>query len=421
MSDKKYLIVLGRGIEGSGCTKLAIELCTFFNSSNIESKLIAGSDKKWGREKAHVYDIEQFSFKDDLNKIESLAAQYTDIVVLSVPAKNYERTCQENFVAFLEKMHNDNKHIIYFQCDHKIHSINRNMYAIPDFYKMFNSFDVVVTHSHEGDFMNFCQKHSISLNHVITSNGNGVNGINGMDFASMKKFWKPFSEKEYRTIKYIGRSAAWKGPYLFREMHEKEFKKNGYISTCEGIELSIGSLQFLFKELKPKRIVRDDTMLVHHKDAVKLFNEGKYPLERNHIIYMFPPYNHDEAMERLSKCQFGIELLILNEKMAKDVMELAMFEIVSVGCIPVFRKKWCEMFKIDGKSIYDYGFNTTGTIMLDEDHPEEAVELMNKLSDDQEMYDQCRERAFNFYSSVFSSNVIFTNLFKMIDGYFNAS
>lgn len=423
-NKKKYLIMLARGIEGSGCTKLAIEICKYFTSKSIDAKLIAGSDKKWGREKAHAYEIEKISFKTELDKLIAIANDYTDIIVVSVPAKNYEKEVKDNFVHFIDTMHSNGKHIVYFQCDHKIHSINRNMYADKDkstdemVYKdFFNSFDVVVTHSLEGDFMNFCSKHNMPLKNVITSNGNGVNGINGMDFEVMKKFWKPFEEKEHRTIKYIGRSAAWKGPYLFRDMHEKVFKKNGYISTCEGIELSLGSLQFLFK--MPERILRSDTCLCHDKADVKALNDGTFNFERDHVIYMFPPYDHDPAMERLSKCQFGIELLILADKMAKDVMELAMFEIVSVGCIPVFRKKWCEMFKINGKSIYDYGFEQTGTIMLDEDNPDEAVELMNKLSDDKEMYDKYRNIAFNFYSSVFSSNVIFENLFKMIDNCIN--
>lgn len=47
---------------------------------------------------------------------------------------------------------------------------------------------------------------------------------------------------------------------------------------------------------------------------------------------------------------------MLDDDMAKNVMEIAMFEMVAVGCIPVFRKRWCEMFLIDGKPIADYPF-----------------------------------------------------------------
>ena len=34
--------------------------------------------------------------------------------------------------------------------------------------------------------------------------------------------------------------------------------KDGYISTAEGIELSIGTLSDIFKQIKPSKIVRDD-------------------------------------------------------------------------------------------------------------------------------------------------------------------
>lgn len=411
----KPLIVLGRGIEGSGCTKLAIELDTFFKSHRIESKIIAGSDKKWGRENAHVGQIYKYSFTNELEQLKKEVDECTSVIVYSVPAKNYERVCQDNFAEFLKYAHETGKKTIYFQFDHKIHSINRNMYAIPDFYSIFENFDVVLTYSPDGDFKNFCDKHGIALRHFITSHANGINCLNGMDFSVMKKYWKPLDQKIYRSVKYIGRSAAWKGPYLFRDIHEKHLRNAGYISTCEGIELSIGSLQFLMKELKPKRIVRDDTTILNAKEAAAMFEAGEEKLERNHNIYMFPPYNHDEAMERLSKNQFGIELLALVDSMSKDVIEMAMLEMTSVGSVPVFRKRWCDLFKIDGKPLSEYGSEQTGTVMLDEDAPEEAIALMNKLSDDKELYEKYRNAAYEFYSKHFSLDVVYINIFKRID------
>lgn len=89
---------------------------------------------------------------------------------------------------------------------------------------------------------------------------------------------------------------------MFRDIHEKFLKKNGYISVCEGIERSIGSVQYLFKQVHPVRIVRDDTTLLWLKADVAPLRAGTYNFERNHTIYMFPPYDHDEAMDRLSRC-----------------------------------------------------------------------------------------------------------------------
>lgn len=105
--------------------------------------------------------------------------------------------------------------------------------------------------------------------------------------------------------------------------------------------------------------------------------------------------------------------------MAKNVMEVAMFEMVATGCIPVFRKRWCEMFLIGGKSIYDYGFEQNGTIMMDEEHPEESVALMNMLSDDKDMYDKYRNVAFSFYSTHFNAKTVYDKMLDVIEKTFN--
>ena len=125
-----------------------------------------------------------------------------------------------------------------------------------------------------------------------------------------------------------------------------------------------------------------------------------------------PPYNHDKAMERMSRCQFGIELLMITDSFLLDTIENAMFEIVGVGNVPVFRKKWAEAFTLDCKSIAEHGFEKTGTVVLDEEQPEEAVVLMNKLSDDKEAYDKARNAAFTFYSKYFDVKPAYD---KMLD------
>ena len=59
-----------------------------------------------------------------------------------------------------------------------------------------------------------------------------------------------------------------------------------------------------------------------------------------------------------------------------DTIENAMFEIVGVGNVPVFRKKWAEAFTLDGKSIVEHGFEKSGTVVLDEEHPEEVDKIL---------------------------------------------
>lgn len=413
--NNKYLIVLGRGREGAGCTRLAIEHCNYLNSHDSYAKILAGADKRWGREDAHVGEFTNYSFAKQLDDALSMANEFTHILLMSVPAKNYDKECQDNFMKFIEAMHNQGKKIVYLQFDHKIHSINRNMYALPEYYSIFKFFDLILTYSPNGDFVKFCNKHNIEIKKLLTSQDDGIDCLNGTDFASLKAFWKPFSQKESKTIKFIGRSAAWKGPYMFRDVHEKVFKSHGYISTCEGIELSLGSLQFLFKELKPNRLLRDDTVLLHKKNEIQAVKDGTFNFERNHCIYMMPPYVRNEALERLSRCQFGIELLCLADNMLGDIIEMAMLEIIGVGCIPIFRKKWCQAFKVGGKPLADYAFNESGTIVLDEENPEDAVRIMDALAKNSVAYEKTRAIAYDFYSKHFSSDVVYDKLYKMID------
>ena len=114
----------------------------------------------------------------------------------------------------------------------------------------------------------------------------------------------------------------------------------------------------------------------------------------------------------MSRCQFGIELLMITDAFLPDTIENAMFEIVGVGNVPIFRKKWAEAFKLDGKSIAEHGFDKTGTVILDEENPEESVALMNKLSDDKKAYDKARNAAFAFYSKYFDTKPVYD---KMLD------
>lgn len=404
---------MGRGIEGTGNTKYAIELSNYINSRDEDScEVIANKDKKWGREKSHENSINLVSYSKDTDSIKSKCVAADAVIVLSVPAKNFDKESKDSFIEILEACTAAGVTTTYIQVDHKIHSINRNFYAEKDYECFFTYIDKTITHSLHGDFTRFCDKRNIEIKNLVTSSDK-LNGINGLDYNKYKKYWKSFEEKEYRTIKFLGRVAAWKGPWLFREMHEKYFKGLGYIATLEGIEMSIQSLQFLYKSWDPVKIVRDDNVLWTAKEYETKLDNGELTFERNHVAYMLPPYNNVKALERMSKQQFGIELLLLDDRFLCDIMEYAMMEIVAVGTIPIFRKRWAELFKINGKPIIEYG-EETGTVFFDEENPDEYVELINRLSDDKDLYDKYRHNAFNFYSKYLDNSVVFNKLIDII-------
>lgn len=400
-----YGLILGRGIEGTGNTKYAVELDKYLVKRGDTCVSIAAKDKTWGRNKSHQHNIVELKFKKDSEKILDMLKDCDIIIVLSVPAANYDDEAKDGFLQVIKTLKSWSKKISYIQVDHKSASITRNFYSEDKYMEFFDYLHNTITHSKEGDYIRWCKERGISTNNIITP----VEGdILGFNFEEYKPLWKPFEEKEFRSIRFLGRSAGWKGPWLVRDLHEKYFKQQAYNTYIEGIELSIGVLGEIYTETKPNRIPRKDVTLCLEQDKTYTFERGK-------PAFILPPYNNFEGMERLRKTQFSIELLLLDDRFLDNVIEYAMFEYIANGTVPIFRKRWCELFKLGGKSILEHGSEATGTIILDEDAPKHAIELMNDLAGNKELYDKYRNNAFNFYSKYLNNNVIFEKVLSLIN------
>lgn len=404
-----YTLLMGRGIEGTGNTKYAVEFQEYLEKNGHNVITIANSDKKWGREKSHPNKIKlmSFSYVDDVYK---LCKNADCVFVLSVPAKNYDWLSQDGFCQILEKLHDDKIKLVYIQVDHKMQSIKRNFYDDVLYTDVLEMFDIVFTHSKNSDFVKFCNDNDITLNKLICSSDLGVGEIFGLNFEKYRPIW--CDNKDYKTIRFMGRSATWKGPWLVRDLHTKYFKDRGYITVLEGIEGSIGTVVELYKETKPERIPRDDVIIKLKTADKNDLNEDKLIFERNKPTYILPPYDNTLGMKRLAKSTFGIELLLLDDKILSDVYEYAMLEIVAVGTIPIFRKHWGEKFKINDTPLIELD---TGIIFMDENNPVEALKQMNELSDNKSLYEQERLKVYDFFKRHFDSNVIFSKIMEKVD------
>lgn len=411
----KYVLLMGRGIEGTGNTKYAIELHSYLEKKGNTCVTIANNDKKWGREKSHTNKIKQYSFENEDDKILNICKNADVVIVLSTPAKNYSEFSKIAFYDVIKGTHDAGVKVIYIQVDHKIQSINRNFYAEWEYTDIFDYFTKVFTHSRDGDFVKFCNNNGISTDRFMYGDDGHFIGINGLDWEKYKVYWKPFCEKNQDTIKFIGRSATWKGPWLLRDIHNKYLRKNGFITTIEGIEGSIQTVKELYKETKPERIPRDDVILKLKTEDKKNLDLNLITFEKDKPVYILPPYDNEKALERMSKSLFGIELLLLEDKVLQNIMEYAMMEIVAVGAIPIFRKRWGEMFKVNGKPIIE---QDCGTIFMDENNPEEAINTMKSVvwgEDMNETYSKMRRKAYDFYSTYFNSERNFGELVRLIN------
>lgn len=411
----KYLLILGRGIEGCGNTRNAIELENYIKEQGHECVSISNKDASVGRSKAHEHNINIVSFANKFDNVLSYINNCDKIVIISVPPKKVEKQSKDNFLKAIEYAHQNGKKITYLQFDHKSHSISRNMYVESDYISFFNNLDLVITHSYDNDFVKkFLVKNKINVN--LVARNEKYNNFFSIDFDSLKPLWKSFADKEHKSIRFLGRSAAWKGPYLLRELHWNHFKPADYITYIEGIEMSIGVLGSLFTEIKPNKIEREDNIvLCLNKKNMEAFNKGEYKFERNAPAYILPPYLRNEGLERMSKTMFGCELILMDDYIAKDMIENAMLEIVACGSIPIFRKHWAELFKINGIPLAEYDGKEIGTILIDEDNPTDALKLMNEISCNEELYETYRNNAYNFYKSIFDNSVILKQLVDLID------
>lgn len=408
----KYVLLMGRGIEGTGNTKYAVEFQEFLENQGHDVITFANADKKWGREKSHANKIKLISYSNYEDKIRKECENADCVFVLSVPAINYDWTSQDAFYNIITDLSTIGVKLVYIQVDHKMQSIKRNFYADFMYMDFVEKFDIIFTHSKRGDFVRFCENNGLNIKRLICSSGDilGFNGINGFNFEKYKSLWT--DDKEYKTIRFMGRSAAWKGPWLVRDLHQKYFKEQDYITILEGIEGSIGTVVELYKETKPERIPRDDVLIRLKTSDKNDLNNGTMTFERNMPTYVLPPYDNTFAMKRLAKASFGIELLLLDDNVLGDICEYAMMEIVAVGTIPIFRKKWGEKFKINGVPLIEFD---TGVIFMDENNPTSAIEKMNELSDDKSLYDIERDKVYNFFKTYFDSSVIFSKIMEVVN------
>lgn len=411
----KYLELMAY-CEGAGLSRNSKELFSSMNSISRHSiKVIANADYK--NDKVHSFpkEFEWLSFSNDSSKIKAEIDECDILLIVNTP-KSSDIDSHKTFIDLVKHANENKKLIVYLQYTHLNVNYNREVANVPSLKPFLKYVDVIVTHSEETS-MKYAWKefHDIDL---ITIDDDLYNDF-AISFNDLKNaFWKDYSEKEYKSIRYLGRAVRRKGPWLVRDVHSMKngFKDNGYITYIEGIDRSIGILNELYVNRLAPKIERDDTIVTFKsKDILTKYANGELKYERNKPAYILPPFANSDGMKHVSASMFGIELLSMKPKYLKACIENVMLEYVAVGTIPVFSKSWGENFMLAGKRIIDYDLDKAGIILLDPDNPEEAIKKMNELADDKKKYDKFRNNAYSFFFKHFDSSIIYPKLIARID------
>ena len=380
----KVAIVLGRGTEGCGVTQCAIQMQKVTNAD-----ILSARDKKWGRAKGLDIRQEEFMMGTEwAHYAQKINENYDLCIIYSIPSKSHPQDCQDNFISFLKAI---NIRKAFINVDHKAASIARNA----NLKEVCENVDVIMTHSLENDFSKFMQKNKIQTPLTKMSLGFDYDGHKA-------EHWRPIEFQQHNMVRWIGRTAMWKGPNLMIDFHQDALMENGFITVLEGLEASIQYPLVLYRDNAAEK-PQDRRKVVNYFRPEKEYNEVKFTPdlygkeEIGNGAYLYPQYINSEAMFRMSLSAFGSDLYHLKAETYGNNIENCHAECVASGTVPLFHKHFCDnvIHKVQGKPVSQC--KDSGTIGLDYTNFEECKDLMIQLMKDPMMRDDWREMAFEFW------------------------
>ena len=423
------IMLMGRGTEGTGNTRITIELERYIRSAGHDVKTITSVDKAWGRHLSQVNDFIPFKFSTGAYQD---GGKYDLCIITSVPPKvkksakikadelllkKFEETQGSIYRGFndtLKNLKENGTKIVYLQVDHKIHSISRNFYAEEEYMKdFFSLLDRIVIHDLQNDFCKkFLDKKVRPLGCVNFDLGEQL--AISCDYDEVANIIKPH-EKIDKLCYFIGRSATWKGWTEFRELHENFLKDRGYVSVIEGIELSINAKDNLYlKENGTYTVPRPDNICrignnLPEKETIEYLVDNIDEF-RYRPTFIYGPFVRNEALNRVAKAKCGMFFSFLGEQYGGP-LENTFLEIVAAGTIPVIKKELWRAAKFNDNKFMNYSPRDIGIVVYDSEHPEKCVQLMEQIDSDNNLYNEYITKCQAFCRSQFDRKVIMGRLF----------
>ena len=396
----KTIILLGRGTEGCGVTQCAIQMQKVTGAT-----ILSANDKKWGRAKGLDLQQTEMSVGKEWEEMANIVNQHDVCIVYSVPSKSHPQDCQDNFPKLLDAI---TIRKAFINVDHKAASIARNANLAEVCKKM----DVIMTHSLENDFSRFMKKNKI----LVPLKKMGL----GFDYDGHRaKYWKAIHAQQRSMVRWIGRTAMWKGPALMIDYHQDALMDAEFITVLEGLEASIQYPLVLYRDNKEetptdrRKVVNYFRPEKQHGETQKFLPEFYGTEKVGNGAYLYPQYINEDCMNRMSRSAFGADLYHLKAETYGNNIENCHAEIIASGAVPIFHKHFCDnvIHKEQGKPVTLC--KDTGTIGLDYSNFEECKEVMVKLKNDPAMRDDWREMAFEFWKQHSDGEMVVGEIMKL--------
>lgn len=382
----KVAIILGRGIEGCGVTRYALEEQKWYQTNGIQCDIYAGADKKWGRKDAQENSIIEFGNSEIESLTKKLNEEYDIVYYQSLPAKKghseqYQNLFFEHLVCGVTKPIK-----LSHQNDHKLQSLSRNS----KIWETMGQMDASFTHSLNSPFA----KKMKELNPGVPVIKMGL----GFDFDSLRSYWKPI-ETQKKRISYFGRFAGFKDPQRIVDM-QPELEAEGIIGEMRGIERSIGSLDLFYSDLSDRANSYRTNIHEVKKDEKITQSPDK--------VWIYGPYNRLEGIEELSTSMFGADFYNLDAEAYGDNMEFAMCEIIACGTIPVFDKHWADNCRHKNGTMFNEMKDFA--IYSDRNDFAKTAREMAELANDHEAREARRQACFEIAKAHCDNDVVYRQM-----------
>jgi len=358
-------------------------------------------DKKWPRRSGH--DFEKLEFRaGNLTEQESVTDAINEchdsVLVFSVPSVDHPEDCQEGFLKMLDEIEHK-KIMLHF--DHSVKALHMNA----NLEQVVGQMDAIMAHSETGVLGKWMKKKHIQVPFKPM--------VLGFDYdAHRARFWKPYPDPVWKmgwgTVRWIGRTARWKGVQLMLDFHEQKLQPAGtYRTILEGLEASINYVIALYYDEHGKTQKRPVNNKFRawgpgtKKDTEIHWGEEEFGAD----AYLYPPYKHDDCMERLSQSMFGSDLYHLKADQYGDNIENCHAEIVASGAVPIFHKHFGDNIVHRVSGLPASQDPRSGTIWLDVDNMDQAFHDMEQLLADPGLWNERREMAFEFWKAHSNVNI----------------
>jgi glycosyltransferase involved in cell wall biosynthesis len=389
----KIAIVFGKGLDGCGVQRGAIEIATWAKRNGVQFDVYEYVGRTFCRAAGQKFPDKHNKF--DVTQLDDLATKLNndyEIVILNSYPSN--RQGSQNVIDFYNKVMVKLEKPIIVGMMHEI--LRMNIDRIPMLMPILNRCDIVYNFSEKTNF-------SRELSSILPSKVLGERMRRFKMWIDLKQLNENYREvypleSKRKSLVYVGRWTTMKDPRRLLDMHPimKEKDPNFHL-LMHGIEKSVGAAKDIIHQ--PNSFYK-----LYFKDY-----DWTVP-----GVQVFGQYKYVEGMKAISDSLFACSFFRLPKAPNNygDRMEYTQIEIIGCGSIPVFDKHFGENnFDSNGNRFYDVDHLA---IWSDRNNLAETCDKLIEVANNPTEQKRYRDSSYSFIDYEFNADKVLPKMFNDI-------